>query len=162
MDGGAYLPHESGGLLLRVGPLLHEALEELACSGVGVGSGLGLGVAQRARLQVQRGWRPGRVGLQAGHAGLQAGVRLGLQAGVRVGLQVRRFTSRDELHNDEPLALRLEDVLEGDDVRVAAHAAEDLHLVVRLRVGIGARVRARVRVRLRLGLGLARRWRIPT
>eukprot|EP00964_Phaeocystis_antarctica_P130087 scaffold93914_cov41-Phaeocystis_antarctica.AAC.2 len=59
-------------------------------------------------------------------------------AGVRLGLQVRGVTSRDELHDDEPLTLRLEDVLEGDDVRVAPHAAEDLHLV-RARVGAGAR-----------------------
>ena len=70
-----------------------------------------------------------------------------------MGLQVRRLTSRDELHDDEPLALRLEDVLEGDDVRVAAHAAEDLHLVVRLRVRVGDRLRVGVGARLRVEVG---------
>ena len=72
---------------------------------------------------------------------------------MRLGLQVRGVTSRDELHNDEPLALRLEDVLEGDDVRVAAHAAEDLHLVVRLRVRVGDRLRVGVGARLRVEVG---------
>ena len=74
-------------------------------------------------------------------------------------LSVERVTSRDELHHDEPLALRLEDVLEGHDVRVTPHAAEDLHLVrLRGRVGVGVGVRVRVEV----GLGLARRRRTPT
>ena len=56
--------------------------------------------------------------------------------GCRLMLSVERVTSRDELHDDEPLALRLEDVLEGHDVRVTPHAAEDLHLVAhRLSLG---------------------------
>ena len=43
--------------------------------------------------------------------------------GCRLMLSVERVTSRDELHDDEPLALCLEDVLEGHDVRVTPHAA---------------------------------------
>jgi hypothetical protein len=149
VDRGADLPHESRGLFLRVGSLLHEALEELACSGLGLacsglglacsGLGLALGSARRARLQALRvaAWARGAAGWCSCGA-----------AGRRVA-RARRLASRDELHDDEPLALRLEDVPEGHDVRVAAHAAKDLHLArVRGRVGVGARVRLEVGIRV--------------